>query len=200
MKIQYVNDETKVEYKVKEVMDKLEEKQNKKFSPEYYDMQAKYKHELKNIAVNAGPWEFSYILDFLVTYIRWMRDYYKNGEGVWGIEQRDEDPKRYKNVPTRLETLEKALAYYDKWQSLEDEYIKLVPNKDGFKSEDNGDGTSTIINLGYDVIYKYGPKGKSEKAHRRAARITYKKLHKAQEKYKKLFFNTVRKYIESWWD
>lgn len=200
MKIRYINDETKVEGKVKEIMDKLEEKQNEKYSPEYYDMQAQYSHELKEIADETTPWEFSYSLDFLVAHMRWMRDYYKRGENVWGMEQKDEDPKHYKNIPTRLETLEKALAYYDKWQNIEEEYIKIIPDEVGFQSEDNGDGTSTITNLGYDVIYKFGPKGKSKKAKHRAMLITYKKLHKAQEKYKKLFFDTVRKYIESWWD
>ena len=192
MEIRYVNDTDKVSDKVKDAMDKLEELKNKKHSPEYEAMMAKHKGEWARIAENAGPWEWSWGLDALVEHLYWMRDYYKLGENVWG----QEDKEWKKGIKyTRLETLEKTIAYYEKWQSLEDEYIKVIHRGD-MKTHDNGDGTCTIDDLGFDCVYKYGPRNDR----RKAMIITYKKLYKAEQKYKKLFYKMIMKYMESWWD
>ena len=118
-----------------------------------------------------------------------MQEYYKLGINVWAMERRDEDPKRYKNVPTRYESISKALEYYDKWQNLEEEYITVVDHHETYKTHENGDGTVTIDDLGFHCEYKYG-----------SAKRTYKKLHKDQEKYKKLFFKTIMEHLEEWWD
>ncbi len=189
MEIRYTKDGAELSPEYKEAKEKIEELMNKEHSADYDAMFLQHTSELKDIAAATTPFDYSYGLDFLVQHLRFMRDYYKLGENVWGMEKKDEDPKRYKNIPTRLETLEKALYYYDKWINLEDEYIKVVDHPETFKEHDNGDGTFTIDNLGFHCEYKYG-----------SMKRTYKKLHKAQEKYKKLFFKTLACYCESWWD
>ena len=191
------------EGKVKEAQDALDElieKHSKEVAEnkEYQAMMAKYKKSLGQIHKDGCgcPSEWSYGLDYLVEFLRFMKDYYALGVNVWAMERKDEDPKRYKNVPTRLETLTKTLEYYDKWQGLEDEYVKVVDHHETYKEHDNGDGTVTIDDLGFHCEYKYGPKNN----HRKAMKITYKKLHKEQEKYKKLFFLSLAEHIEEWWD
>ena len=182
--------------KVKEAQDALDatiEKNAKEAAEnkDYQAMLAKYKKSLTNINKDAcrSPWEWSWGLDYLVEFLRFMKDYYALGINVWAMERRDEDPKRYKNVPTRLETLTKTLEYYDKWQGLEEEYIKVIDHHETYKEHDNGDGTVTIDDLGYHCEYKYG-----------SVKKTYKKLAKAQEKYKKLFFMSLAEHMEEWWD
>ena len=193
MKIGYITDKDKLTDDIKAALDKVEEITSpKERSSEYKEMMEKHQKEWAEIAENAGPWEWSYGLDALVEHLRWMRDYYALGENVWG----QEDKEWKKGVKyTRLETLEKTLFYYDKWMNLEDEYIQVVEHGK-MKSHDNGDGTATIDDLGFHCIYKYGPRNNN----RKAMKITYRKLHKAQQKYKKLFYKMLYKYMESWWD
>ena len=193
MDIAYIKDKENLNNKeVEKALDALEELKNKPRSPEYLAMMENHRKEWAEIAENAGPWEWSYGLDALVEHLRWMRDYYKLGENVWG----QEDKEWKKGVKyTRLETLEKTLFYYDKWMNLEDEYIQVVHHGE-MKSHDNGDGTATIDDLGFHCVYKYGPRNNK----RRAMKITYRKLYKAEQKYKKLFYKMLFKYMESWWD
>ena len=154
-------------------------------------MLVKYKKSLTKINkdASASPWEWSCGLNYLVEFLRFMKDYYALGVNVWSMERKDEDPKRYKNSPTRLDTLTKTLEYYDKWQGLEDEYIKVVDHTETYKEHSNGDGTVTIDDLGCHCEYLYGSMKK-----------TYEKLAKEQEKYKKLFFMSLAEHIEEWWD
>ena len=182
--------------KVREAQDALEaaiEKNSKEAAEnkDYQAMLAKYKKSLTKINkdASASPWEWSWGLNYLVEFLRFMRDYYALGVNVWSMERKDEDPKRYKDVPTRLETLTKTLEYYDKWQGLEDEYIKVVDHPETYKEHSNGDGTVTIDDFGCHCEYLYGSMKK-----------TYKKLAKEQEKYKKLFFMSLAEHIEEWWD
>jgi len=191
------------EGKVKEVqnvLDDLIEKHKKETAEneDYQAMMTEYKKSLGKINKDgcSSPWEWSYGLDYLVEFLRFMKDYYTLGVNVWAMERKDEDPKKYKNAPTRLQTLTKTLEYYDKWQNLEDEYITVVEHPETFKEHDNGDGTVTIDDFGFHCEYKYGPKNNR----RKAMKITYKKLYKAQQKYKKLFFMSLFEHIEEWWD
>lgn len=188
MEIRIPVDKDKLNPKVKEAMEKVEEMTApKERSPEYVRMMAQNRRKLTNINKDAArsPWEWSWGLDYLVQFLRFMRDYYKLGENVWGVE----DKEWKKGVKyTRLETLEKTLAYYDKWQNLQDEYVKLEEvGKPKF--EKNNDGTVTLVDTGYRCTYKY-----------KTAKRTYKKLAKAEKKYKKLFFKMICEHIEEWWD
>lgn len=196
MEIRAIDSKQDLKGDVKEVQEKLDElieknKKEAKENPEYQAMMAKYKKSLAKINKDAStcPWEWSFGLDYFVEFLRFMQEYYKLGINVWAMERKDKDPKRYKNVPTRYESISKALEYYDKWQGLEDEYITVVDHHETYKSHPNDDGTVTIDDLGYDVIYKYGN-----------AKKTYQKLHKEEERYKKLFVNYVAKHIHEWWD
>lgn len=198
MEIRAIKNEEKLNKEIKEVLTAIENKKNEKYSQDYYDMLKEGAEKLDKIHKSArkSPWEWSWGLDYLVAFIRFMRDYYKVGENVWAMEQKDEDPKRYKNVPTRLQTLEKTLYYYDKWQNLESEYIRVVDHPKTYRAHDNGDGTVTIQDMGFHCEYKYGPRNNR----RKAMMITYKKLNKDQAKYKKKFYKMLMKYMESWWD
>ena len=189
MKINYVNGQENTIPEVQEAIDKLEELKSEPRSPEYYEMQQKHSDELKQIADFTKPWDWSFSMEFMIEHLRWMRDYYTLGENVMAMERKDEDPKRYKNYPTRLQTIEKAIYYYNKWHTVEEEYIQIIQHPETYKAHENDDGTVTIDDLGFHCVYKY-----------RSVKKTYKKLHKAEEKYKKLFFDTIRKYMEEWWD
>lgn len=196
MTIQKVDINQELTGSVKEAHEKLNEfinknKQEAKNNPDYKAMMAKYKKSLSDINKDAStcPWEYGFGLDYFVEFLRFMQDYYKLGVNVWGMERKDENPKKYKNYPTRYESISKALKYYDKWQNLEDEYVKVVEHPETYKTHNNGDGTVTIDDLGYHCEYKYGSMMK-----------TYRKLHKEQEKYKKLFVKTIMKYMHEWWD
>lgn len=184
---------TNVTGKAKEAKDAAAEK-NAKGAAENKDYQAmleKYKKSLTHINAHAcaSPWEWSWGLNYFVEFLRFMKDYYALGVNVWAMERKDEDPERYKNAPTRLETLTEAIAYYDKWQGLEDEYVKVVDHPETYKERSNGDGTVSIDDFGCHCEYKYG-----------SVKKTYEKLLEDQEKYKKLFFASLAEHIEEWWD
>ena len=181
MELRYIKDEEQIkDEQVANALSKVKEiTEPKEYSPAYKEMMAKHQQEWKDIADNAGPWEWSYGLDALIEHIRWMYEYYELGENVWGAPEKD----------TRLQTLAEAIYYYDKWQNLEDEYVTIIHHPETYREHDNGDGTVTIDDLGFHCEYKYG-----------SMKRTYKKLYKAQNKYKKLFFKTVYENMESWWD
>lgn len=179
MEIKYIKDldELTENSKLKEALDKFEEKRNAPRSQAYYDMMDNHSKALKDIADEAGPWEWEYGLDLFVEHLRWMKDYYTINENVWCEDH------------NRLETITKALEYYDKWQSVEDEYITVVDHPETYKTTDNGDGTVTVNSFGFHCEYKCG-----------SMKRTYRKIAKLQKKYKKLFFKTVLENMESWWD
>lgn len=182
MEIRVVKDKSKLPEGIKEAVDLVDKlTAPKERSKEYKDMMAKHKKILDGInrEGHQSPWEWSFGLDYFVAFLRFMKDYYTLGENVWSV---DDDTER-------LETISKALEYYDTWQTLEEEYIRVVHHPETRKTHDNEDGTVTVDDLGYHCEYRYGSMKK-----------TYKRLYKAQKKYKKLFFDTVAENIEKWWD
>ena len=189
MEIKYVKDDAQLSGKIKEVQEKLDELlAPKEYSDKYTAMMNKYRKSLNklNKEGNHCPWEWSFGLDYLVEFLRFMRDYYALGENVWA----QEDCEWVKGVKyTRLQTLTKTLEYYDKWQNVENEYIQVVYHPETYAEHDNEDGTTTVDDLGFHCVYKYG-----------TAKRTRKKIRKVQDKYKKLFFKNLYKYIETWWD
>ena len=190
MKIKFIKEATELPEDIKEAqeeLDKIIEVKSEK-SPEYYAMMEKYKKSLTKINKECykNPWEYAFGLDHLVEFLRFMRDYYALGENVWA----EEDKEWVKGVKyTRLETLEQTLYYYDKWQHIDEEYVKVIKHPETYKEHDNGDGTFTVDDFGYHCEYKYG-----------SAKRTYRKIYKEKKKYKKLFFKHLYTYIESWWD
>lgn len=182
MEIKIVKNKDKLPIEVKEAQEALKELKSKEHSATYDAMMEKNSNALKDIAAAAGPWEWSYGLDLLVAHLRWMRDYYKLGENVWGAE---EEKARY----TRLEGIEKALYYYDMWQTAEDRFIKVVSHPETYHETDNGNGTVTIDDLGYHCVYKYG-----------TAKRTYKKLAREERKWQKKFYKMLLNHYGEWWD
>ena len=175
------------------------EQKNKRFSEEYYNMMNSHREALNRINKKASkrPWEYSYALDYLIEFIKFMRDYYDRHENVMAIERREEDFKKYKNVPTRLETLEKTLYYFEMWTNAEDRYVRVINHPETYKSHFNEDGTITVDNLGFHCEYLCGKKFKTG---RKAMLRCYKRISKEKKKYKHLFFKTLEKYMEEWWD
>ena len=165
------------------------EQKDKKFSEEYYAMIKQHKDALTDINERGAesPWEYSFGLDYLVEFLRSMRDYYERGENVWADDEK----------PTRLETLNKTLDYYEMWISAEDRYIQVIEHPETYKTQDNNDGTVTVIDLGFHCEYRCGKKFKTG---RKAMKHCYKQIRKEQKKYKHLFFKMLEKYMEEWWD
>lgn len=93
-------------------------------SPEYIEMMRKNRRALGKIHKEAKncPSDYSFGLEYLVQFLRFMRDYYKLNEKVIAIEDKEwKEGVKY----TRLESLEITLYYYDKWQTVIHEYISL---------------------------------------------------------------------------
>ena len=189
MEIRYVKDWDKVSDKVKEAQAKLDELlAPKEHSEEYNAMMAEYRRNLNKINrdANHSPWESGWCLDYLVEFLRFMQAYYKLGENVHSKE----DCEWKKGVKyTRYESITKTLEYYDAWQNLEDDYIKVVYHPETYKSHENDDGTVTVDDLGYHCEYKYG-----------SMKRTYRKFNKAYKKYRARFFKYLGEHIEEWWD
>jgi len=160
------------------------------YSDGYYDMIDAYKNELHKIVDESHPGEWSYGMDMFVTYLNLMKDFYHGGEGVHAMEQKDEDPIRYKNEPTREETLTKALEYYYKWQHISDDNFKVIDLDDSEK----------IFDRNWKCEYRFRPDGKWYPSSRKIVKKWHKKMYKLEQKYKRKFLGIVSKYLESWWD
>ena len=162
--------------------------EKEKYSESYYDMIKNYKDKLHNIVTESHPGEWSYGMDMFITFIKFMKDFYHNGEDVHAMEQKDEDPIRYKNEPTREETLTKAIEYYEKWQHISDDYFRVLD----CPARENG--------ANWKCEYRFRPDGKWLQSSRRVIIKWHKFIYKLEQKYKKKFFAIVFKYLESWWD
>ena len=158
------------------------------YSDGYYDMIDAYKNELHKIVDESHPGEWSYGMDMFVTYLKFMKDFYHGGEGVMAMEQRDEDPIRYKNEPSREETLTKAIEYYEKWQHISDDYFRVLdcPVRE--------DGRN------WKCEYRFRPDGKWYPSSRKVVKKWHKFKYKIEQKYKRKFLAVVNRYLESWWD
>ena len=160
---------------------------------QYKRINAEARKKLKQIIKDTCPSESGYILDIISCMLHWMRDYYKNGYNVWGMEQCEEDPVVFRNVPTRLETLNMAIQLYDKWQGCEEEYFILVDNdlvetmqKGGYQYTENG-----AKELHPDKTFMF--KGESFNDAVSEFNVEYKKRRDK-------FFKYLGEHIEEWWD
>lgn len=149
-------------------------------SAQFVDMMTKHKNKMEELASSSNPYDWAYGLESLIEHLRWMRDYYELGENVCAMES----TCKY----SRLESIKLALSYYDKWTNSEKDFIQVIKTGE-MKTHYNGNDTYTIEDMGYKCVFKYG-----------SSKKTYRKLRKYQQKNKKLFFKTLYKYIESWWD
>ena len=96
----------------------------------YKKMMKNYRRILKDNVKEAGPWEGSMIHWFVVDYLKWMRDYYKLGVNVCGMEHKDSDPEFFgPDFPTRLDRIEEILKEWELYQdsNVNDKYYTQIP-------------------------------------------------------------------------
>lgn len=157
---------------------------------DFDDMMEKYDKELSELHnyAKTSPYEWGCGFNYFIKFLEFMRDFYGLGQNVFSEEDCISDRRKRREL-TRFESLSLALKYYDRWQNIEDEYITLVYHPETFNMTHNADDTCSIKDCGIEVKYRY-----------KTAKKTYNKMNKARKKYKKLFFKTLNKYIEGWWD
>lgn len=157
---------------------------------EYKKMMKRYKKLFKKSAKELLPFDWSYGLDLLVNFLKWMKDYYELGYNVWTSE-----------IPgdkSRKDSLKETLHWYDRWMNVCDDYYKTAYNEEelkhykelGFRVVEHTDDAieELIRKMGYVSLTLYD----SEE--------NLKACCKAEEDYKHKFFECLEKYLESWWD
>lgn len=164
----------------------------------YKKMMRKYKKLLRKDAKAMVPWEWSFGLDALVDFLRWMLEYYELGYNVWAMEHRDEDPELYKGFPTRAESLKETIYYYDRWHNCCEDYYKIAYTPEELKK---------YLDLGFHLDDEENDT--IEKSLRRAGTWTLtlyegkkntEECHKAILDYKHKFFECLEEHLEEWWD
>lgn len=164
---------------------------------EYKQMMKKYKKEFKKLLKEAGPWEWGHMTDFMITFMKWMRDYYQLGYNVWAIEDCDAFPETDGNKPTRLQSLNTAIQLYNRWQNVHDDYYKIAYTEEelkhylrlGFHSvkKENGIAKQLGTKTWYLTLYEDNSKNVEE-------------CNKAYKECKHAFFDYLEEHIEEWWD
>ena len=164
---------------------------------DYQKMMRKYKKELKKILKETGPWEWGHMTDFMITFINWMRDYYKLGYNVWAMEDCDAFPEDA-NKPTRLQSLNKAIQLYNRWQNVGEDYYKIAYNEKelkhylrlGFHLVNRTDGIEKQLNTkGWYSLTLYEDRSKNAE-----------ECSKAYIQCKHDFFQYLEEHLEEWWD
>lgn len=86
------------------------------YSREYKKMMRKYRKEAIEIAKECAPWDWCWSQSFIVNHLKWMRDYYANGENVVAVE----DCTWKDGVKlTRLEMIDEILAAIEDFENLD---------------------------------------------------------------------------------
>ena len=165
----------------------------------YNKMMRKYKKLLKKDVKQAHPYDWEVGLDLFVDFLKWMQSYYELGYNVWAMERKDEDPKLYKDAPTRAETLKMTIYYYDRWQNCCDDYYKIAYSEEELKH---------YLDLGFHLVSKKDDVIEQSMRKTNSWTLTlYEDKHKnveecnkAHKDYKKKFFESLEEYLEEWWD
>ena len=167
---------------------------------EYYRIDKEARKKLKQIVKDIHPGEYSYMLDMMITMITWMRDFYKNGYGVYGMDKCEEDPKNWGNVPTRLQTLNMAIQLYNRWQQCEDEYFPFVSKdlievykSNGYNYKESSLSLAERMNFLQHQNEVFMFKGNTYQEAISAFNKEYSKRRKA-------FFDYFSEHVEEWWD
>lgn len=161
----------------------------------YKKIMKKQKKELDKIHkdLSTSPWAGGYGIEYFVQFLRFMRDYYENGYNVHAYDNCECPEFECPDRPTRLQSLNMVIAAYDEWQACENKYYKWVPNDPtkyiDIKTEDNGDGTCTITDLGGHIQYLLEDPEENRKA-----------FIKEYETLRKQFFDLLAEYYEDWSD
>lgn len=95
----------------------------KRYSKYYYAMMKKYKKQLNQISKETTPWDYGHIEKFVVTSLKFMLEYYTNGENVWGLDN-PEDPKRIAILKELVMLWKKYVYFYDRNYKLAEKFYK----------------------------------------------------------------------------
>lgn len=180
---------TNEDYLPGHVLDKTKKKAYKK-------LWKNYKKNIIKLAKKSTPYQYEDGLEMFIENLRFMYEYYKLGYNVWAMERKDEDPKQYKDVPTRAEILKQILDEYDAWQNCDDKY--RVVHWEGGKANGKGDKFTTINpktgetkeeQSDWWIEYKLGD-----------PKATIEASAKEQEQHRKAFFELYTKYMYELWD
>lgn len=85
-------------------------------SKKYRKMMKSYKKELKKLAKKAAPWEYGFLEEYFITYLRFMKDYFELGENVWQVDET--------RIPI-VESLSGALNAYNEYESAWDPFFEV---------------------------------------------------------------------------
>ena len=91
-------------------------------SRKYCKMLKTYRKSLKKIAKECRPWDYVWSIDFLIEYLKFMRDYYTLGENIMGMEDKEWKPEeKY----TRLEMINQILAAYQEFDDYSPDFSQI---------------------------------------------------------------------------
>lgn len=166
---------------VKYELRKRERRKKKAFKK----MFKKYRKSFIKMAKEVTPYQYDDGFEMWIEHLRFMRDYYKLGYNVIAMERNKEDPVKYKDMPTRFESLDMALKEYDAIEGCEDKYI--VYHFDDVKDDSFWNKFTKDDN---DICeYKLGD-----------FKTSYNAYLKERKVHEKNFKKIVEKYINEWWD
>ena len=136
----------------------------------------KYKKQLNQInnKVKTGPWEYGFVLEYLITTMNFMKEYYDLGYNVWQSKESLEEIKK---------TLAETLKAYEELDGFNNHYFHLDDdNPFNYVKTDKG---------GYYIVPT------------RPELYEEDSLNKFSKEYKERrdkFFKLLSDNIESWWD
>jgi len=155
----------------------MKDKQRKLDYSKYKKLMKKHKKELNflNNRVNSNPWEFSFIINYLVETLKFMQDYYELGYNIWQSEESLNEIKK---------TLKDTIKAYEDWDNYEAEYYHL--NEDDVFIVTLDDKKKC-----YTIDYKYPELYTVD---------SIQQFSKEYNKKRDTFFKLLSKNIEKWWD
>lgn len=154
----------------------MKDKQRKSDYIKYKKILKKYKKQLNQInkKANQSPWDYGFGLDYFVTFLHFMKEYYDLGYNVFQVEESSNEIK---------DTLAETLKAFEEWDDFHMKYFHL-DEEDAFDYSETDKGEYYVV-----------PK--------RAELYEEESLKKYSKEYKKKrdnFFKLLSNNIEKWWD
>lgn len=149
----------------------------------------KYQKSLVKIARDTWPTDYGFGLQMVIEFLKFMRDYYKEGLNI-GLDGERQIP--------RLASINMCLQYYDSWSNCDDDFFIIVPKAEVEKYQRLGwyipiEHQDNRVLMDSDSRYatmtKYQSFGETNKFYEIAC-----------AKRKALFFDYLCRHIEEWWD
>jgi len=157
------------------------------YNRKYKRLRNKYRKQLTKQAKEAAPWDFGFPLEMFVTYLRFMRDYYKEGLNV-----ADES----EGTDSRLHTLNMALQLYEAWDKCFDNWYKLVKadevecyKQGGWYAPAEAEPSAILDGQNYVMMTRL----QTKQANDEMFNYYYRKNRED-------FFKFLAEHMEEWWD